>query len=70
MPNPPVRPDKRKILDEATLDRRRQQYEELKKWDMGRTTGLQCIENIIELEKIIFLGNKLRQRPALPEGQK
>lgn len=70
MPNPPVKPDTRKILDEATLDRRRQQYEELKKWDMGRTTGLQCIENIIELEKIIFLGSKLRQRPALPEGQK
>ena len=69
MSSTPVKPDKKKIIDAATQDRRRQQYEELKKWDMGVTTGLQCIENIIELEKIIFIGNKLRQRPALPERQ-
>jgi hypothetical protein len=70
MSNTPIRPDKKRVLDEAVYDRRRQQYEELKKWDLGHTTGLQCIENIIELEKIIFLGNKLKQRPMLPEGKK
>lgn len=69
MSNSPIRPDRKKILDDATRERRVYQYEELRKWDMGKTTGLQCIESIIELEKIIFIGNKARQKPSAPSPQ-
>lgn len=52
----------RKVLEEATKERRLRQYSEMKKWDIGKITGIECIENIIELEKIVFIGNKI-QRP-------
>lgn len=65
MSNPPGRIKKTELLDKSTLERRHRQYEELKKWDLGHTTGLQCIENIIELEKIIFVGNNLRRQPEM-----
>jgi hypothetical protein len=63
MSNPPNRVKKTELLDRSTLERRNRQYEELKKWDLGHTTGLQCIESIIELEKIIFIGNNLKKKP-------
>lgn len=51
----------RQVLEEATKERRLRQYSEMKKWDIGKITGIECIENIIELEKIIFIGNKIQQ---------
>ena len=50
-----------RVLEEATRERRLRQYSEMKKWDIGKITGIECIENIIELEKIVFIGNKMQQ---------
>ena len=65
MSNPPNRVKKTELLDQSTIERRNRQFEELKKWDLGHTTGMQCIENIIELEKIIFIGNNLRKKQEI-----
>jgi hypothetical protein len=51
----------KRVLEEATKERRLRQYSEMKKWDVGKITGIECIENIIELEKIIFIGNKIHK---------
>lgn len=47
-----------KILTETIMRRRAMQLQELKIWDAGRSTSRQCIENILDIEKIIFFNNR------------
>ena len=43
-------------------ERRQLQYLALKKWDAGHLTGLETIEEILDLEKIIKIDiNKIRE---------
>ena len=37
--------------------RRERQYSVLKDWDQSKMTGRQCIERIVDLEKIIYIDN-------------
>ena len=56
-------PDKELIekIQKMNIEERRQrQFMQLKAWDLGKSTPLECIEAIINLEKIIFLGNKIQ----------
>lgn len=49
-----------KEIKERSTDRRRElQYKVLKDWDMGKLTGLDCIQRIIDLEKIVPLNKDI-----------
>lgn len=50
----------KQINDKSVEERRNRQYLQLKAWDLGKITPLQCIEAIVNLEKIIFLGDQLK----------
>ena len=58
---------KAKVLDSAIEVRRKMQYEALLQWDRGSVSPRQCIEKILELEKIIYIDPKLL-RDNKPEG--
>jgi hypothetical protein len=47
-----------RVLNQTVEARRELQHLELKKWDRGQLTPRQCIENILEIEKIIFFNNR------------
>ena len=47
-----------RVLNETVEGRRHLQHLELQKWDRGQLTGRQCIENILEIEKLIFFNNR------------
>ena len=49
-----------KIQHRSIEERRQRQYLQLKAWDLGKTTPNQCIEAIVDLEKIIFLGDQVK----------
>lgn len=49
------------IHERCIEERRNRQLNILKKWDMGKLTGRQCIESIIELEKMLYIGNQIEQ---------
>jgi len=53
-----------KVLSETIAHRRALQLKQLKLWDAGRSTSRQCIENILDIEKLIFFNNRKR-----PDGQ-
>ena len=56
-----------KTIVENTIEQRRElQFKELKKWDAGQTTGLEAIENILEIDKIIFF-NLREEKKELKE---
>ena len=56
-----------KTIVENTIEQRRElQYKELKKWDSGQITGLEAIENILEIDKIIFF-NLREEKKELKE---
>jgi len=42
------------ILSETQIIRVNKQYEVLKDWSDSKITGLQCIEQIVALEKVIY----------------
>ena len=56
-----------KTIVENTIEQRRElQYKELKKWDAGQITGLEAIENILEIDKIVFF-NLREEKKELKE---
>jgi hypothetical protein len=46
------------VLDETSKQRYRLQHEELRKWDRGVTTARQCIDNILDIQKIVFFNRR------------
>ena len=50
------------IVKNSTEVRRIKQYGVLKLWDAGRITANQCIDNILELEKVVFVGDNFRPK--------
>lgn len=46
------------IVDNTIEKRRELQFQEMKKWDSGKITGIEAIENILEIEKLIFFNMK------------
>ena len=58
----------RDIVKRSTEVRRLQQYNVLKTWDLGRITANQCIEGILDLEKVIYVGDNFRT-PQLDEAK-
>ena len=60
---PPVHKNQRLITalrKASTEERRKRQFLILKAWDAGRLTALECIEKILEVESIIYLGDNIR----------
>ena len=55
------------LVKNSTEVRRMQQYTVLKKWDLGKITANQCIENILDLEKVIYIGDNFRAQPQQGE---
>ena len=45
----------KKLVDINIEDRRQLQYCAMKKWDAGLSTGMEAIEEILNLEKIITI---------------
>lgn len=60
MSNPPKHPLAKDLQERSLEERRQRQFLQLKNWDMGKITGVQCIENIVNLEKIVFLGDGIK----------
>ena len=50
--------EKEKLLNDSTERRRDLQYRHLRDYVYGKVTGRQCIENILEAEKIIFFDRR------------
>jgi hypothetical protein len=46
------------IVDNTIEKRRDLQFEEMKRWDSGKITGIEAIENILQIEKLIFFNMK------------
>ena len=53
-----------KQMQKLSLEARRErQYSILKDWDQSKMTGRQCIERIVDLEKIIYIdSHELRKK--------
>ena len=45
----------KKLLNYAIKERRLRQYNQIKRWDKGIISAEECIENIVELDKLIAL---------------
>ena len=46
------------IVDNTIEQRRELQFKEIKRWDSGQITGIEAIENILQIEKLIFFNMK------------
>ena len=47
-------------IKEISLDKRRElQYAAILEWDKGKLSGTECIERIVDLEKLVFLDPKI-----------
>ena len=46
------------IVDNTIEQRRELQFKEMKRWDSGQITGIEAIENILQIEKLIFFNMK------------
>lgn len=53
---------KSEIKNNAVNRRRFMQYQAMLEWDRGFTTPHECIEKILELEKVLFLNNDLLKK--------
>lgn len=51
--------DKDKIIKLSTSEKRLLQYKTLLSWSTGKITGVECIEKILELEKLIFINESI-----------
>ena len=49
---------KEKVLSETEVRRRNLQYQELRNYYYGKTTARECIEKILNIEKIIFFDRR------------
>ncbi len=52
----------KKLVDINFEDRRQLQYVTLKEWDLGYITGVEAIERILELDKIITVDIEVLRR--------
>lgn len=60
---------KKKILDSAIEKRRDLQSNILFEWDKGKLTHRQCIERILDLEKIISIDTSILRNKEEDEGE-
>lgn len=56
----------KKIQEFSLEERRNRQYHILKLWDAGRLNGRACIEQILDLEKMIYLGPEFKGTQKQP----
>lgn len=49
------------IFKNSQISKRNKQYDILKDWYDGKITGRECIEKIVELEKVFFLHQGKKQ---------
>lgn len=50
------------IFKNSEIIKRNEQYDILKNWYDGKITGRECIEQIVELEKVFFLHQGKKQQ--------
>lgn len=60
------------LLKLSIETRRQYQHDSMKRWSKGLTTGRECIEEVLALEKVIYLDDKVlkeyRKRHEKPES--
>jgi hypothetical protein len=55
------------IRERSIKVRRKLQYQVLKQWDQGKITGLDCINKIVDFEKLIYLNKDIITGSVNPE---
>ena len=60
MSDTPKNPIAKQVQERSLHERRQRQFIQLKNWDAGKISGTQCIENIVNLEKIVFVGDMIK----------